>query len=112
MSGKIEQPEFDYYLNEKKNAIAPKITDTGANTIQQQVNTEFVSAAAGTVADILNGSVSGIGTKLDDVQNDISTKISTVSDNLKEYEKALDSFNKTVDSSNKLIEKSKNQWLQ
>lgn len=107
LSGKIEQPEFDYYLNEKKNAIAPKITDTGANTIQQQVNTEFVSAAAGTVADILNGSVSGIGTKLDDVQNDISTKISTVSDNLKEYEKALDSFNKTVDSSNKLIEKSK-----
>lgn len=107
LSGKIEQPEFNYYLNEKKNAIAPKITDTGANTIQQQVNTEFVSAAAGTVADILNGSVSGIGTKLDDVQNDISTKISTVSDNLKEYEKALDSFNKTVDSSNKLIEKSK-----
>lgn len=107
LSGKIEQPEFDYYLNEKKNAIAPKITDTGANTIQQQVNTEFVSAAAGTVADILNGSVSGIGTKLDDVQNDILTKISTVSDNLKEYEKALDSFNKTVDSSNKLIEKSK-----
>ena len=103
LSGKIEQPEFDYYLNEKKNAIAPKITDTGANTIQQQVNTEFVSAAAGTVADILNGSVSGI----DDVQNDILTKISTVSDNLKEYEKALDSFNKTVDSSNKLIEKSK-----
>lgn len=107
LSGKIEQPEFDYYLNEKKNAIAPKITDTGANTIQQQVNTEFVSAAAGTVADILNGSVSGIGTKLDDVQNDISTKISTVSGNLKEYEKALDSFNKTVDSSNRLIEKSK-----
>lgn len=107
LSGKIEQPEFDYYINEKKNAIAPKITDTGANTIQQQVNTEFVSAAAGTVADILNGSVSGIGTKLDDVQNDISTKISTVSDNLKEYEKALDSFNKTVDSSNRLIEKSK-----
>lgn len=66
-----------------------------------------MSAAAGTVADILNGSVSGIGTKLDDVQNDISTKISTVSDNLKEYEKALDSFNKTVDSSNRLIEKSK-----
>ena len=29
LSGKIEQPEFDYYLNEKKNAIAPKITDTG-----------------------------------------------------------------------------------
>lgn len=107
LSGKIKQPEFDYYLNEKKNAIAPKITDTGANTIQQQVNAEFVSAAAGTVADILNKSVSGMETKVEDVQKDITTKISTVSDNLKDYEKALKSFNDTVKDSHKLIEKSK-----
>ena len=25
LSGKLKQPELDYYLNEKKNAIAPKI---------------------------------------------------------------------------------------
>ncbi len=107
LSGKIEHPEFDYYLNEKKNAIAPKITDTGANTIQQQVNTEFISAAAGTMADILNKSVSGMETKIEGVQKDITTKLSIVSYNLKDYEKALKSFNGTVKDSHKLIEKSK-----
>ena len=30
LSGKIEAPQLDYYINEKKNAIAPKFTDTGA----------------------------------------------------------------------------------
>ena len=36
LSGDIKQPKLDYYINEKKNAIAPKITDTGASTIQQE----------------------------------------------------------------------------
>ena len=41
LSGDIKQPELDYYINEKKNAIAPKITDTGATTLQQQINDTF-----------------------------------------------------------------------
>lgn len=32
LSGKMETPKLDYYLNEKINAIAPKITDSGAST--------------------------------------------------------------------------------
>lgn len=35
LSGDLKQPQLDYYINEKKNAIAPKITATGASTIQQ-----------------------------------------------------------------------------
>ena len=38
LSGTIESPNLKYYVNEKKNAIAPKITDKGATSIQQQVN--------------------------------------------------------------------------
>lgn len=104
LSGKIEQPEFDYYLNEKKNAIAPKITDTGASTIRTQVNAEFVSAASGTVAKLLNSSVSELGNEVSDAQNTITKKLKNVSDNLGEYEKALDNFNKTVKNSNELFD--------
>lgn len=32
LSGDLKQPQLDYYINEKKNAIAPKITATGAST--------------------------------------------------------------------------------
>jgi len=31
--GEIKKPQIDYYFNEKINAIAPKITDKGANSL-------------------------------------------------------------------------------
>ena len=46
LSGKIETPELEYYINEKLNAIAPKITSSGASTIQTQVNNTFSSVAS------------------------------------------------------------------
>ena len=50
LSGDLKQPQLDYYINEKKNAIAPKITATGASTIQQQINDTFSSVAADSIA--------------------------------------------------------------
>ena len=43
LDGNYRQPKLTYYVNEKKSAIAPKVTDTGANTIEEQINSEFVS---------------------------------------------------------------------
>ena len=51
LSGKIETPELEYYINEKLNAIAPKITSSGASTIQTQVNNTFSSVASETIAE-------------------------------------------------------------
>ncbi len=39
----MEHPEITYYTNEKKNAIAPKITDKAKTAVQQTVNTQFIS---------------------------------------------------------------------
>lgn len=38
----VKMPQIDYYVNEKKNAIAPKITDKGVSSIQNQINETFV----------------------------------------------------------------------
>ena len=54
LSDDIANPQIDYYVNEKKNAIAPKITDNGISVIQQQVNSTFISVATETIASILN----------------------------------------------------------
>lgn len=40
---------IDYYVNEKKNPIAPKITSKGASVLTQQVSNEFVSTVNGTL---------------------------------------------------------------
>ena len=39
LDGNYHQPKLTYYVNEKKSAIAPKVTDTGANTIEVKVTT-------------------------------------------------------------------------
>ena len=38
LKGDIHRPTIEYYINEKKNAIAPKITDKGVSAVQQEVN--------------------------------------------------------------------------
>ena len=43
--GEIKKPQIDYYFNEKINAIAPKITDKGAQSLKEQVSENFISAA-------------------------------------------------------------------
>ena len=51
LTGTFEQPQLEYYVNEKKNAIAPKVTDTGAQTIEEQVNATFVSTVSKTLVE-------------------------------------------------------------
>ena len=48
LTGTFTEPKITYYVNEKKNAIAPKVTDTGAETIEEQVNDTFVATVAET----------------------------------------------------------------
>ncbi|SDB52822.1 putative membrane protein [Pseudobutyrivibrio sp. YE44] len=49
LGGNIENPKITYYENEKKNAIAPKITAKVKTTIEREVDHAFV----GTVAEVL-----------------------------------------------------------
>ena len=50
----INKAEIVYTVNEKINAIAPKITDKGASTIQLQVNKTVVKIASEATFNILN----------------------------------------------------------
>lgn len=43
LADNITHPEIIYYTNQKKNAIAPKITDKAKTAVQQQVNATFIS---------------------------------------------------------------------
>lgn len=103
LSGDMKQPQFEYYLNEKKNAIAPKVTGTGASTIQEQVNEEFITAAAGSVSKILGQTAEQMGTQVDTVQESLIAKMQTAEENLEEYQVVLENLNKTIDGSDDLI---------
>ncbi|MBL1227706.1 YhgE/Pip domain-containing protein [Enterococcus sp. BWB1-3] len=53
-TGEITKPEIVYSVNEKINAIAPKITDKGAASLQSQISSEFISTAASTLLKVFN----------------------------------------------------------
>lgn len=41
-SEKLKRPELLYYVNEKKNAISPRITDTVSSTMQKEIDAAFI----------------------------------------------------------------------
>lgn len=104
LSGDIKQPKLDYYINEKKNAIAPKITDTGASTIQQEINDTFSSVAAESISKLLSEKAGDVAGKVAEGNSDLIQTIADTRKNLDEYNKVLDNFQKTVDKSDGVIQ--------
>lgn len=70
----FEHPSITYYENEKKNAIATKITDTAVGSLQQTINTKFIEVVVST----------------------IFTETNTVSDDIKEGERTATLHDKLV----------------
>ena len=104
LSGDLKQPQLDYYINEKKNAIAPKITATGASTIQQQINDTFSSVAADSIAKIVQKSAGTLTGKLDGTNSTLMQALTDTRKNLADYQNALKDFQATVKDSGSLID--------
>lgn len=105
VTGKGDRPSITYYINEKLNAIAPKITDTGATTIDEQINTTFVSSVADAVAKEVKeaaGETTGsVKSAQSDVINDLTDTIDqleTVQQQLRDTRSTLDKALTTIDS--------------
>lgn len=47
LSDKIKKPTLLYYVNEKLNAVAPKITSKGATALQSEIQSQFLRTASG-----------------------------------------------------------------
>ncbi|CAH1205938.1 hypothetical protein PAECIP111892_02813 [Paenibacillus auburnensis] len=54
LEGKLVKPEVEYTVNEKINAIAPKITDKGASAVTSQISEKFTETISSTVLTALS----------------------------------------------------------
>ena len=84
----IEKGEIIYTVNEKINAIAPKLTDKGATAIQEKISKEIVS----TVSDTIFGLANDVGIEL---ENQIP-KITTIYNSLLDVQGNFGKINDTV----------------
>lgn len=106
ISGRPRKAELSYYINEKKNAIAPKITDTGAGTVQQEINDTFSSVAAETISKLIQSSVTKVSGRMSSMNSDVMSMLMEVQENLDQYQKVLKSFRDTAGNSPALIQDS------
>ena len=116
-SDDVEHAKITYYTNEKKNAIAPKVTDQGADGVSAQVNTVFAETLsevalgiATTLADYaensdMGGRIGELAVHIDDVGSTMD-KASSV---LTMYSSVLGSAQSLVDDSSALLGQVKNE---
>ena len=86
----MEHPKITYYENQKKNAIATKITDTGSSTLQASINEEFIDVVVTTLSESIDelAGEEGEGSVIDELMS----QLRRVEDNLVAYDGLLDSF--------------------
>ena len=68
-TGDFVRPKLEYFVNEKANAIAPKITDVGATTLETKINSTFVSTVSQTLTTSVQEAGDKIGSRLLGAQN-------------------------------------------
>ncbi|MGI5874592.1 MAG: YhgE/Pip family protein [Bacillota bacterium] len=83
--GELRQPKIQYYINEKKNAIAPVLTNIGVTTIQANVNRQFIDTVANAVSDYLESVSGDAETRLNELYASVMQDMADVDTNIAAY---------------------------
>ena len=96
LTGEMEHPKITYYTNEKKNAIAPKITDKAKTAVQLEVNTQFITTLVSTCMEatdaFMDSSVIENKTGTTNIIDMLIAKLQAADSDLSVYEKLIDSL--------------------
>lgn len=98
-TGDFEQPTIAYYVNEKKNAVAPKVTDTGAATIEEQINSTFVSTVSKTVIEMAQNAGSSILDGSDEASEGLAASVDETNGAIDRVRALLDGIDSTIEDS-------------
>ena len=96
-TGDFTQPNVEYYVNEKAGPVAPKITDTGATTLDETINSTFVSTVSDVAADAIDDALGDIREETDEVKSRAQTKLSHAMQTLSDARGALGSIEEATD---------------
>lgn len=89
-TGTFKQPDVTYYVNEKLGPVAPKITDTGATTLDETINSTFVSTVSEAAVDAIDSSISKTKADGEKSQSEASERISEAISGIDDTVAAID----------------------
>lgn len=90
------RPVLDYYVNEKRSAVAPKVTDTGAETVEQQIDESFVQAVSTATVEIVQAAGTALEDRADQADSELSEKTARAVDDIESVRKTLSSSDEDV----------------
>lgn len=96
LSGNLEKAPVQYYVNEKINPVAPKVTDTGAKTITTQINETFVSKVSEVVSEKFIGLASTISSQTDTAADRVTAGLHDTSDDFKKISGTIEASQSTL----------------
>lgn len=117
----VKKATINYTVNEKINAIAPKITDKGASTIESKISKTLIETISNVSLSALGGISNSIGDvnpkletmkktlkKIDIQLNNVKNLANTGGKSMDEIQKLLDSNKKNLPEIKRTIDNSKN----
>ena len=102
LEGDLRHPEIQYYENEKKNAIAPKITGKAKTAVQEQINTtilEKVAAALTTAGSVFKA----MGLDGQDIADGLLEKLSSAQRDMDQMAQVFRSLQDAMDGADSLL---------
>ena len=98
VDGTYVKPNIQYYVNEKNNAVAPKITGAGATALDRQINSAFVSTVAKVLSEKASEAGVSIANDADQKRLDVSASVSEASAKLGSASQTLDGMGDKIDA--------------
>ncbi len=105
LSGDFQQPKFTYYVNEKRSAVAVKVADTGANTIEKQINETFVSTVSEALVEAAQEAGFSVSDSTAETQDGMLTTIQNANSSVQEVRDALGGMGTTIDATKTALSK-------
>ena len=85
-----DKEPLTYYENAKRNAVASKITQTAASTVQESIKTKYLESVFGQIFDETNSLADDL--EEGETADSIIAKLENLRDTLRAYDAAIDSF--------------------
>ena len=96
VDGDVSPAHISYYVNEKANAVAPKVTDTGSTTLDNEITDQFLEVAGKTVTEKLQDAMGGAAAKADETRDTVVADLRDVSGTLTGLADGLDGAQGTL----------------
>lgn len=96
VTSNYQKPEIIYYANEKKNAIATKITDKVVQTVQLEVNESFITTVVSVMSTVLGTAIESDSITGGNTFDYLKAEITEAQDSVTALQNGVDSFGKLM----------------